>query len=479
MDASFARRSPFGECIVHGCLLTMGMLGCIPAEELGAGRALRVSFSGPLSVGAVADASSTVHDGSWEVKAFGRGRLLARLRLSREEDESSNGGEAPPVLPPRPSRSSPATDALASPGPDDPHHAVDYRVGPELQALADQLGTASLADGLRNGLAWASYVAGMEVPGLHGLLTGVKLTLAPAARGASGAVFALRAVDDRTGRVVVGSRLTGEAVATRAEIEAFTRSAPRPPAASSLQPAELPRQDPDGAVVVVGASRGLGASVALAFALRHYDVFAVYARATDAADEMRRLAGDDAGRLVLHRADACDPSAMDALAKLLSAGKRPLRAIVLAAAPPPGSVALAGDGAAAVADYVATSVRLVATPLASLLPVLAPDGIVVFCSSVALTAPPRDWPQYVAAKGAVEGLAGWLAVANPGLTALVIRLPKMLTDMTNAPAGRVGAAPVEPIARWLAETIMAGEVGPGLSLLEVPAEALTRETVQS
>jgi NAD(P)-dependent dehydrogenase (short-subunit alcohol dehydrogenase family) len=479
MDASFARRSPFGERIVHGCLLAMGMLGCIPTDELGAGRALRVSFSGPLSVGAVAGASSTVHDGSWEVKAFGRGRLLARLRLSGEEDAASDGVEAISALPPRPSRSSPATYPLASPGRDDPHHAVDYRVGPELQALADQLGVASLADGLRNGLAWASYVAGMEVPGLHALLTGVKLTLAPAARGLNGAVFALRDVDDRTGRVVVDSVLTSEAGATTAEIEAFTRSAPRAPVASILQPIELPRQDPDAAVVVVGASRGLGASLALAFALRRYDVFAVYAKATAAANELRQLAGDDVDRLVLHCADACDPTEMDALAERLSENRRPLRAIVLAAAPPPGAVALAADGADALAEYVATSVRLVATPLASLLPVLAPDSTVVFCSSVALNAPPRDWPQYVAAKGAVEGLAGWFAAANPGLTALVIRLPKMLTDMTNTPAGRVGAAPVEPIARWLAETIMAGKVGPGLALLEVPPVALTHETVQS
>jgi NAD(P)-dependent dehydrogenase (short-subunit alcohol dehydrogenase family) len=361
---------------------------------------------------------------------------------------------------------------------DDPH-AIDYHVSPGLQALADHFGAGSLPEGLRNGLAWASYIAGMEVPGLHGLLTGVNLTLAPAARGMNGAVFALRDVDERTGRVVVMSTLPGETGATTAEIESFALSAPRAPVASILQPIELPREDPDGAVVVVGASRGLGASLALAFALRHYDVFAVYAKSTAAANEMRRLAGDDVGRLVLHRADASDRTEMDALANLLSTGGRPLRGIVLAAAPPPGSVALAADGVAALADYVAASVRLVATPLASLVPVLAPGGTVVFCSSVALTAPPRDWPQYVAAKGAVEGLAGWFAAANPRLTAVVIRLPKMLTDMTNTPAGRVGAVPVEPIARWLAETVLVGTVGPGLVSLEVPPAALGAETAQS
>jgi len=207
--------------------------------------------------------STTVHDGWWEVKAFGRGRLLARLRLSNNGDEPSNGAGVVPALSFEPARTSPASDPLASLGRDGPH-AVDYRVGPGLQALGERVGVGSLPEELRNGLGWASYIAGMELPGLHGLLTGVNLTLAPAARAMNGAVFALRDVDERTGRIVVMSALSGEAGATTAEIESFARSAPRTPVASILQPVELPRQNPDGAVVVVGASRGLGASLALA-----------------------------------------------------------------------------------------------------------------------------------------------------------------------------------------------------------------------
>jgi NAD(P)-dependent dehydrogenase (short-subunit alcohol dehydrogenase family) len=479
VDPSFARRSPFGECIVHGCLLALGMLGCIPSRELKAGRALRVSFAGPLDVDDLAHATAAATDGAWEVKAFGRGRPLARLRLASESVESANVVDAVPGLSPRPSRSSPATDTPASPGWGDPQ-AVDYHVRPELQALADRIGAGSLPKELLNGLAWASYVAGMEVPGLYGLLTGVSLRLSPAARGVDGGMFAPKDFDERTGRIVVMSALSGEAGVTTAEIESFARSAPQAPAASILQPIELPRQSPDASVVVVGASRGLGASLALAFAARQYDVFAVYAKSTAAANEMRELAGDDAGRLVLHRADAGDRTEMDALAKQLSASGRPVRAIVLAAAPPPGSVALAADGVGALMDYVAASVRLVATPLASLLPVLEPGGTVVFCSSVALTAPPRDWPHYTAAKGAVEGLAGWFAAANPQATAVVVRLPKMLTDMTNTPAGRIGAVAVEPVASWLAETVLSETVGPGLVTLETPpALGDAQETVQS
>jgi NAD(P)-dependent dehydrogenase (short-subunit alcohol dehydrogenase family) len=124
------------------------------------------------------------------------------------------------------------------------------------------------------------------------------------------------------------------------------------------------------------------------------------------------------------------------------------------------------DSAGAIAEYVATSVRLVAVPLGALLPRLADDGFVLFCSSAALAAPPRDWPHYVAAKGAIEGLARWTASTAPGLRSVVARLPKMLTDMTNSPSARVGAVAPESVARRLIEQLESGEVAAGLTILE-------------
>jgi NAD(P)-dependent dehydrogenase (short-subunit alcohol dehydrogenase family) len=84
-----------------------------------------------------------------------------------------------------------------------------------------------------------------------------------------------------------------------------------------------------------------------------------------------------------------------------------------------------------------------------------------------MSAPPRDWPHYVAAKGAIEGLAAWLAAALPGVASVVVRPPKLQTEMTNTPAGRIGAVAVEPVAYWLAERV-AG-LAPGLVILEPPA----------
>ena len=54
VDPQAARRSPFGGCVVHGCLLGIGMLGSLPDALLASVRSLDLSFSSPLLVGALA-----------------------------------------------------------------------------------------------------------------------------------------------------------------------------------------------------------------------------------------------------------------------------------------------------------------------------------------------------------------------------------------------------------------------------------------
>jgi NAD(P)-dependent dehydrogenase (short-subunit alcohol dehydrogenase family) len=321
-----------------------------------------------------------------------------------------------------------------------------------------------------HGLAWASYVAGMEAPGLHGLLAGVTLTLMPPTSDAEGGAFVVRDVDERTGRVLVGSVLCSDGFRIAVDVEAFLLEPPRTPNVDALRPGEgTPRGE--SAAVVVGASRGLGAAMLLAFAFRGCDVHGVYASSAVAAEDVRTLAGEDGDRIVLHQADAGDGPAMQEIARAVEARGRGLETVVLAAALPPVPTALAGDGTSYLTDYVAASLRLVAVPLAALLPLLDDDGTVVFCSSTAVVEPPRDWPQYVAAKGAIEALAAWVATTHPGLSTIVVRLPKLATDMSNTPAGRMGASATEPIASRLAEAALAHGFEPGLNTLDVPAEA--------
>jgi NAD(P)-dependent dehydrogenase (short-subunit alcohol dehydrogenase family) len=213
-----------------------------------------------------------------------------------------------------------------------------------------------------------------------------------------------------------------------------------------------------GPVAVIGASRGFGASLALALALRGYEV--------DGVASTGHLSSRGAPGLRLHQLDARDPEAMARLARLLSERGPAVRGLVLNAALPPLAMGLTGDSAAELAGYVADSLELAAVPLGALLAQLDREhGWVVFCSSAALAAPPRDWPHYVTAKAALEGLAAWVAAAAPGLRVLVIRPPGMRTGLGNTPSGRLAALAPELVAARVADLLAEGTLSPGLTVL--------------
>jgi NAD(P)-dependent dehydrogenase (short-subunit alcohol dehydrogenase family)/acyl dehydratase len=460
LDAEFARSTPFGRPIVHGSLVALGLLGCLPAETLGDARWLRVWFSGAVFPGEATRVSVVSSERGWEARLAGRGKTLARVAVSTS---------APPVEVADAAAGSAAMRAV--PAAPDELRAGDevagaFRSGPELQELARRFGVEALDPALLEGLAWASYAVGMELPGLHGLFAGVTLSVVapePDASRHDSHSLRIRESDARTGRLLVDGVLVGSGGARAiATIESFSRRpVPRPASGTPAQVDRLER-----AVVVIGGSRGLGAALVLALLGQGHDVHAAYSTSGQAAAELRRLAGPNEERLLLHQADARDPAALEALVAAVRDGGVPLVGVVLSAALPPLPMGLTADSAGDLADYVAESVRLAAVPLGSLLPVLEPEGWIVFCSSVAVTAPPPDWPHYVAAKRALEGLAQWTSVVLPNARSVVVRAPKMLTDMTNSPGGGIGAASTDAVAGWIVERVVGGQLAPGLTTLE-------------
>jgi NAD(P)-dependent dehydrogenase (short-subunit alcohol dehydrogenase family) len=467
LDEAFARKSPFGACIVHGSLVVVGLLGGLSEEVLTNARSLHATFGAPVFVDEplVAEARRGGRADAWEVRLSGRGRLLARVVVSE------TGAAADPPTP-KPLADVPMRTEPFARAPGEPSAGYElagaYRPGKELAEIARRWQVEALDAGLLEGLAWASYVIGMELPGLHGLFAAATLTALGSDPEGSRGVHALRLRehDSRSGRLLIDGILSGSAgTRTAATLEAFTRQ-PVPLTNAALVLPEVPPVPSGGAVVVIGGSRGFGAALALALLGHGHVVHALYSTSVDSATELVRAAGPYGERLVLHRADAQNPAGLAALSDALEASETRLLGVVLSAAAPPLAMGVTADSAGAIADYVATSVRLVAVPLGALLPRLADDGFVLFCSSAALAAPPRDWPHYVAAKGAIEGLARWTATAAPGVRSVIARLPKMLTDMTNSPSARVGAVAPEPVARRLVDRVESGDLEPGLTILE-------------
>ena len=480
LDPEFAAGTAFGAPIVHGALIAIAMLGALPDEVLARMRSLRVSFSGALAPGDTADVSaSAIDDEAWELRLTARGTTLARV-LARTTVELPTGA------PERTGDSDTPLDSMRT-TPAEPllselraGHSLrgEYATGPELDVLARRFGAGALDRRLLEGLAWASYVVGMELPGLRSLFAGLTLGVdEQSADVQAGHALVLRDHDERTGQLKIAGALAAPPGAGRtlATIHSFAlpRALPPDPVALGLD-ADAPELD-RGAVVVIGGSRGFGASLALALLALGYEVHVAYATSQRRAAELTRLAGSHAERLRLTRVDARDPDAVRSLTDAVRAGGKPLEGVVLNAATPPLAMGLTPQSAAELSDYVATSLRLVAVPLAELLPTLEEQrGWVLLCSSAAVAAPPRDWPHYVTAKTAIEGLAGWLAATKPKLRTVVLRPPKMQTAMTGTPSGRIGAASADAIALWTADRLAGDTIEPGLTMLEPGLEEATQ-----
>ncbi|HEX5851455.1 MAG TPA: SDR family NAD(P)-dependent oxidoreductase [Solirubrobacteraceae bacterium] len=478
VDPEFAAGTAFGAPIVHGSLIVIAMLGAIPEQQLSEIRSLRVSFSGALLRDATASLSASALErepGAWEMRLAARGKTLARVlaRAAREPLESASTlstspGERPSAMRTAPAESS-VSDLSAA-------HTLrcEYAAGPELTELALRLGAGALDPRLLEGLAWASYVVGMEIPGLHSLFAGLALGADHGARdddsssSSSSGTVVVREHDERTGQLTIDAALARRSRGGRAlaAIQCFALPGSITPDPAMLRFDRAPERD-RGAVVVAGGSRGFGASVSLALLALGYEVHVAYATSRRRAAELKHLAGPHAPRLHLTQADVSEPGAMRSLADTVAEAGAPLVGLVLNAALPPLAMGLTPGSATDLADYVAASLRLVTVPLASLLGAIDEQrGWVLFCSSAAIVAPPRDWPHYVTAKGAVEGLAGWVAATKPRLRTVIVRPPKMQTAMTGTPSGRIGAESPDAVALWTVEKLAGGELEPGLTTLE-------------
>jgi NAD(P)-dependent dehydrogenase (short-subunit alcohol dehydrogenase family)/acyl dehydratase len=472
LDPSFARSTSFGSCVVHGALVAIGLAGALADQDLKRATALSVRFAGPVFPDRAYELELTrARAGRLQARLIGRGQALATLSPASEQSsfrrslapdsalaEISERALAPGSMLQAPLAAAAYQLAAGS------YRAGEYSAGPELAALARRFGAGELANGLLEGLAWSSYAVGVQVPGLHSLLAGITLVAQGRGTAASQAVR-VREYDPRTGQLVLDGVLRGAGaeLISFARIDCFWQP---PVTESGIEPlgAGITADAEAGRVAIIGASRGFGAALALELLGRGHEVHAAYSVSRTAAQELARRSGRRRDRLHLHRLDARDPASVVELAEALQ-GDAPLTGIALCAAPPPLPMGLTASSGAELADYVADSVRLAAVPLGALMPLLDEAGWALFCSSSALASPPRDWPHYISAKAALEGLAGWVATRAPRTRSVVLRPPAMRTDMTNTPSGRLAAVDPAPVAAWIADRLHSAELAPGLSVL--------------
>jgi len=444
VDEAYARATPFGRCIAHGALVGIAALGALDRESLQRIGSIQARFLQPVFPDDEYAVSVARAEGDTaELEVRGRGRLAATIVIARGEAvvPKVSYGETDLSLP------APAVHALDEPGLSELSVEAPYE--PDLRALralADELGAGEVPDALLLWLAGASFVVGMLVPGRDALFATARVE--PRTSERSGAVDAsVTGADDRTGLVAVESFLHHGRASASMTLSTFLRAPVRPPSRATLARYLGPTDALAGrAVLVVGGSRGLGAALGGAFATQGASVTVAFARSRSHAEALEAEFGVRPLQF-----DAEDPRQARGALAALRTDVGELDGVVFCAAPPLYETALEPAATEAALEFVRSSLSLVLVPLAEVLPVLARDAWLVFVSSSELASPAEGWPHYTIAKSALEGVATYCRQhVRPQV--LIARAPKMLTDSTNTPLGRLRAVPPEQVAagvvRW-------------------------------
>lgn len=459
-----ARATPFGGIVSHGVLALLAALEELRPEPSGVAR-LDVEFRNP------------VHPGiGYRVDPVGGPVPACELRdgsrvcLSARWHPGPAAEPALPEVPPLDAADVRAIDEVA------PGMRVSGEYGPRGLSLLRQRfphASAALGCGALVSLLWSSYLAGMRLPGERCLLGGISLRCHPV----SGAVpvplvysAEVLDLDPRFGLMTTAGMLTSSGgVLAQVEIEAVLRTPAPLPSAAAVTGHLPPSERLAGrSAAIVGGSRGLGAAMALALAGQGCHVRVGHRGSFP--EQLLAEAAHLPGSLRPVQGDAADPAWSAQLAE--DVGELDL--LVCSAAPPIRPLEVVPEHLDRFGEYLAASSRLVTAPLAGLLGSLErAGGRCLVVSSSALHDPPRDWPHYVTAKAALEGLVAWAAHNRPGVGFVVARPGMLRTEQTNTVRAAQEAAQVEPVAADLVALLLDAVVERGVPLLvDGPAGAV-------
>ena len=456
-DRDYARRTPYGEPVAFGML---GAIACLGTSRRGSDRRLKsiaCHFRAPLYTGIdyrVELASDA--DDAFEARIVDGRRVVLDVKAAFEPRTASRDS-APLGVGPQIPRTDARRLVMSELEPGASVHGEYAPNWPEVRILGQRTGIdrggLDVAD--VGALLMLSYIVGMEIPGERALFSTVDLHFdAGRPQGANEFGFEVEpvTVDARINRITANVELTVEGSHFGAgELVAFVRDEVPPVDVSELRgllpgaPGLLGTN-----ALVVGGSRGLGAAIVHALSLSGSDAVFAYERSREAAETVVRTAPGP-GAVTAVRGDAADPEWCRTLAEDIVSRHGGLDVLVCNACPSFGPLDVHPTTVDRILDHVSRSVELTAVPISASLDALALRGgtVAVISSSYAAT-PPAEWPHYVAGKRAIEGFVEVAARQRRDVAFLVVRPPKLVTDLTNTPLGRAGAIAPEVIAAAIA-----------------------------
>jgi len=413
-DPIVARRLPFGRVAVHGIHLVLDALDRLAARVPGSPQRVGCTFRRSVGVG---DELTTRISMTSDRDA----RIVVEHDVWRVADLQVCLG--PAVTPP--SAITEDLDAVGAPQTGDPvdlsaselptavgsidvlaDMAVLRQRFPHLVEVAGWLGVAELVSLTR--------LVGMYVPGLHSLFSSFDVELGPDDEAPDGLRYAVARFDERFAKATID--VSGRTL--RGSVVAFVRPQPVDPTIGDARP--RPDEFAGQRWLVVGGSRGLGATTALLVTAGGGEVRLTYRIGADDAERLAASIGAEARRL-----DVTDPG--PGMASILTDGWHPTHLAYFASPP-----IFDGAGGAYSTQLEERFSAVYVDGFEAVLAHLAVDRLqgVLWPSTEAVDHDVPGLAEYSAVKRRGEALCAALAREHDQLTVAAPRLPRLRTDQT-------------------------------------------------
>ena len=450
----YARKTPFGQRVVHGMLGFMACLRGLTVPSRATPSRITVDFKSPLLLGvdyelrvlseSAGGVKAVLTDGSTTVTRIGLQFRDAGAHLT----DLPEAGTAPCLRP----RRIPIDDLI----PGLSFRACYAPPQQKYQELLDHLAIERRrwGDGLLLTILSCSYLTGMELPGETALLWSLNAEILPP-RPEVPLAFEIAVTHCNRRFAMIRSQFSlgsGARAFARGEIVATARPSAPKAAVDVAEPRS--RQFSGKRAIVVGASRGLGAAFALELVAEGSTVVGLYSRSREEAVELLSVSRDLPGRLILEQGDAADLRWCRSLKERVRDELGPIDLLICNAAPAIQPLRVEEACYERIRAYLDEGVALVGAPLSSFLDIVsARHGCAILISSRAVETPPPHWPHYVALKAAAEGLVRAAAAHYSNVTFMIARPGKIRTDFSSTPLGLAEAEDASTVARRILRSL--------------------------
>jgi short-subunit dehydrogenase len=207
--------------------------------------------------------------------------------------------------------------------------------------------------------------------------------------------------------------------------------------------------------LITGASRGLGAILVNVLAGMSCRVIVNYqysqAEAVHLQEEINKRGN---GEIELWQGDISNPSLVKTKYEEIMKQNRNIDILVCNAFQSPHILPFELTTISRMSKYIINNIEMTSVPLAIFTPMLNNvNGHIIIISSEYVVSPVKEFPQYISAKSAIEGLVFSIAMGYRKINWFIVRPPKMLTDMSNSPVGNCGLADPALVAKDICEQI--------------------------